>query len=104
MEYRKLKNDSLPPIDNRKRFILWRGVLDDDGGFPAIAKRVQYGDNPPYIMFTTIKGWKALQREEYKECLWSEIETPPQIAARQERKALRQREREKRKASAKQSA
>ena len=86
MEYRKLKKESMPPVDNGTRFLLWRGVLDDDGGFPAIAKRVQYGDNPPYIMFETIKGWKVLQREEYKECLWTDIETPAQITARMERR------------------
>ena len=75
-EYKKLTGKTMPPIDNRKRFILWRGVRDTDGGFPSTAKRVQYNDNEPYIRFETINGWKVLSPDEYKDCLWAEIETP----------------------------
>lgn len=95
-EYKKLTGKTMPPIDNRKRFILWRGVRDTDGGFPSTAKRVQYNDNEPYIRFETVNGWKVLSPGEYKDCLWAEIETPAQVVERMERHALRERERQKR--------
>jgi hypothetical protein len=105
MEYKKLTKKTLPPIDNRKRFLLWRDARSTDGGFATVAQRVQYNDNAPYIRYVKpFKGWKVLRPDDYRNCLWAEIETPPQITARMERRQLRQREREKRKASAKQSA
>ena len=89
-EYKKLTEKTMPPIDNRKHFILWRGLPDDDGGFPALAKRVQYNNNEPYIRFETINGWKVLSLGEYKDCLWAEIETPAQVVELMERHALRE--------------
>ena len=99
MEYQKLKKGSMPPIDNHKRFLLWRDARSTDGGFATIAQRVQYNDNAPYIMYVKpFQGWKVLRPADYKDCLWTEIETPAQITARMERKALRKQERERRKA------
>ena len=50
-EYKKLTKKTMPPIDNRKRFIIWLDARSTDGGFPTIAQRVQYNDNAPYIMY-----------------------------------------------------
>ena len=98
MEYKKLTKKFLPPIDNRKRFILWLDARSTDGGFPTVAQRVQYNDNAPYIRYVKpFKGWKVLPPGEYKDCLWAEIETPAQVVERMERHALRERERECRK-------
>lgn len=78
MEWKKLTTKTMPPVDNHKSFLLWLG-LNEDGGFPVLAKRVQYNAPEPYIRYCTCNGWKALGKEEYAECFWAAIE-PPGIA------------------------
>lgn len=85
VKWEELTAKSLPPIDNDCSFLLWRGLRDDDGGFPCIAKRVQFGLNPAYIMFLKASGWHVLEKEEYAECLWAEIEAPEGAGQKRER-------------------
>lgn len=84
MEWHKLTKNSLPPVDNKIGFILWRGV-NEDGGFPVLAKRVQYKDAPPYIRFVKPTGWQLLEESAFRGCLWAAID-PPEQAKRQRAK------------------
>lgn len=84
MEWHKLTKKSLPPVDNRQRFLLWRGV-NEDGGFPVLAAHVQYSDNPSYIRYVTMKGWKLLEEEDFRGCMWAEIEPPEEAKAAREK-------------------
>ena len=74
-EWHKLTKRSLPPVDNRTSFLLWRGI-NEDGGFPVLAKHAQYNDKPPYIRYVTAFGWQELLPKEYKGCMWAVIEPP----------------------------
>ena len=83
MEWHKLTKRSLPPVDNRKRFLLWLGA-HEDGGFPVVAAHVQYDGNPAYIRYVTMKGWKVLEEEDFRGCMWAEIEPPEEAKAKLE--------------------
>lgn len=74
-EWHKLTAKTQPPVDNEVGFLLWRGI-NEDGGFPAYAKRVQYNGAPPYIRYCTPFGWKILDKTDFKGCMWAEIEPP----------------------------
>ena len=80
MDWHKLTAKDLPPVDNRRSFLLWLGV-HEDGGFPVQAKRVQYNDNPPYIRYVTPSGWRVLENP--RGVLWAEIEEPEAARKRQ---------------------
>ena len=75
-QYQKLSKDNLPPINNHRYFILWRGVNEGDGGVPSLAKHVQYNGMAAYIRFVTADGWKTLEKKEYRFCVWAPLETP----------------------------
>ena len=78
MEYKKLTKKTMPPVDNRHSFILWLGTKDTDGGFPLIAKRVEYDGKPPYIRYAKpFAGWIVLDESGY-----TEIGIPEQVAAK----------------------
>lgn len=59
-----------------ERVLLWRGLHDDDGGFPAIARAV------PYMGETVIRykpegeDWQELTRDEYPGTMWARIPRP----------------------------
>lgn len=77
-EWKELKNGTMPPVDNLKRFLLLRGK-DPGDQLVNIAARVYYEDTKeePYIRYVhNIKGWTLLKKKEYKDCLWQEIEYP----------------------------
>ena len=74
--YKRLNAKNVPPIDNSKYFILWRGVNEGDGGVPSLAKHVQYDGRAAYIRFVTSDGWKLLEKKEYRFCVWAPLETP----------------------------
>ena len=74
-EWHKLTKRDLPPVDNMTDFLLWRGI-NEDGGFPVCAKRVQYGGEKPYIRYCTPFGWKILDDTDFRGCMWTEIEPP----------------------------
>ena len=71
-----LTPETMPPIDNSRFFLIWRGAHDYDGGLPVLAKRVQYGFDKAYIRYMTPSGWKALNHYEMKACLWADIPVP----------------------------
>lgn len=75
MAYYKLNMATMPPVDNRRYFILWRNAGEPDDMHPALAKRVQYQDTP-YIRYVTCTGWQMLPHGDYKSCLWTELEPP----------------------------
>ena len=83
MEWKKLTKKTLPPVDNHIGFILWLG-LNEDGGFPVHAKRVQYDNSPPYIRYVTPTGWRLLEEKAYRGCLWAAIEEPEEAKAARE--------------------
>lgn len=77
-----LTPQTMPAIDNSRFFLLWRGTRDTDGGFPCLAKRVQYGWDKPYIRYITPTGWKAVSQHEARTCLWAEIPVPAGVKAK----------------------
>ena len=79
MEWKKLTARTMPPVDNRKRVLLWLGA-NEDGGFPVIAARVKYNNDPPYIRYSTCNGWKVLENQ--RGVMWAEIEVPEQAKAK----------------------
>jgi len=85
MKWRRLAKESMPEVNLFKGFLLWIGLRDDDGGFPCIAKHVQYGENPPYIRYVKPSGWHVLEKESYRDCLWAEIDTPERVKRKRER-------------------
>lgn len=85
MIWHKLTKKSLPPVQNSKYFLLWRGIYED-GGFPVLAKRVQFGDQrDAHIWRITINGAKLLEEEDYSGCMWAEIEPPEEAKAAREK-------------------
>ena len=83
MKYKKLTKKTMPPVNNRHSFILWLGAKDTDGGFPLIAKRVEYDGKPPYIRYAKpFAGWIVLDESDYKDCIWAEIEIPVQVKSK----------------------
>lgn len=80
MTYNRFTKKTMPPIDNYSWFMLWRGIHDDDGGFPVLAKHVQHGENTPYIWFQCGAGPRILEPGEYRDCRWAEIERPQEGA------------------------
>lgn len=81
MEWKKLTARNMPPVNNSRRFLLWLGA-NEDGGFPVLAARVQYNNDPPYIRYSTCNGWKVLENQ--RGVLWAEIEVPEQANAKLE--------------------
>ena len=91
MEYKKLTKASMPPVSNSQYFILWRAANETDGGFPALAKRVQYDGKAPYIRYVkAFEGWVVLGESEYKTCLWAELEAPERVKAKWEKARQKQ--------------
>ena len=66
--------DTMPARGDR--VLLWRGLMDDDGGFPSIARAV------PYMGETVIRykpegeDWQELTRDEYPGTMWARIPKP----------------------------
>ena len=82
LTWQPLTPQTMPSIDNNRFFLLWRGTRDIDGGFPSLAKRVQYGFDRPYIRYMTPTGWKAIGHHEAKACLWADIPVPAGVQAK----------------------
>lgn len=83
--FHKFTKKTMPPIG--ADIIVWKGWKDSDGGFPVVARRVQYGENDPYIRYRTCgPNWDLLWVDEYRDCLWALIEQPEQVQERLNRK------------------
>ena len=66
--------ETLP--DPGERVLLWRGLSDSDGGFPAIARSVRYRGET-VIRYNPEGGdWHELTREEYPASMWARIPRP----------------------------
>lgn len=59
-----------------ERVILWRGLSDDDGGFPAIARAVRYMGETVIRYKPDGGDWQELSRDEYKDSKWARIPRP----------------------------
>jgi hypothetical protein len=84
MIYNRFTKKTMPPIDNYTWFMLWRGIRDDDGGFPVLAKRVKHGDDV-FIWFQCGAGPRILEPGEYRDCRWAVIDRPQEGAQHVER-------------------
>lgn len=96
-KYQKFTKKTMPPLNHD--LILWKGYKDSDGGFPVIARRVQYHDMEPYVRYRVPDDrlWDILSEDEYHDCLWKLAEVPTIVAERMERQEQRERERALRK-------
>ena len=81
-EWHKFTKDTMPPVNNGEWFLICRGYREPGGGVMSTAKRVQYDGDEPYIRYIGWVGgdskfdWVILEPEEYRKCLWQEIEYP----------------------------
>lgn len=72
-----LEKKSMPAVDNHRSFLLCRGAFDPDDQLMSTAKRVQYDGKDPYIWYMRgAEGWAVLPEDQYRDCLWKEIEYP----------------------------
>lgn len=82
MAWNKLKEDTMPPVNSGKYFLVCRGYKEPGGGVMDVAKRVQYEGDEPDIWYIGFVGgnarfdWTILPPEDYKKCLWQEIKYP----------------------------
>ena len=80
--WKPFNKKSMPPVNNGKYFLICRGYREPGGGVMEVAKRVQYDDDEPYIRYIGFVGgnnrfdWVILEPEDYRKCLWQEIEYP----------------------------
>ena len=75
IKWHKLTPKCLPP--QRVTFLLWLGVRDSDGGFPAVAKLYQDREGTPYVMFHGAEdNWKVFFECEWRDMMWAEIPMP----------------------------
>ena len=65
--------DTLPA--RGEQVLLWRGLSDDDGGFPSIARAVWY-KGAILIRYDAEGEWRELTRDEYPTTMWARIPRP----------------------------
>ena len=65
--------DTLPA--RGERVLLWRGLMDDDGGFPSIARAVSYM-GAILMRYEAGGEWQELTRDEYPTTMWARIPRP----------------------------
>ena len=65
--------DTLP--ERGELVLLWRGLSDDDGGFPSIARAV-WCQGAIMIRYEDGRDWQVLAREEYPTSMWARIPKP----------------------------
>lgn len=74
LEWHRLTKRTMPPMGTL--FLLWMGMRDTDGGFPAVARRVTLG-NESYIRFRSAdEFWRRLEEREYRSCRWALVARP----------------------------
>lgn len=79
MKWHRLTSRSQPPSGDV--FLLWLGLTDSDGGFPAVARLKHDRDGTPYIMFHGAQdNWKVFFQCEWRGMMWAEIPIPEQAA------------------------
>lgn len=84
--WHKLTARNLPP--ERTTFLLWLGLQDSDGGFPAVAKLLRDCNGRPYVMFHGAKdNWKVFFECEWQGMMWATIPRP-RVAQRKYEKDL----------------
>lgn len=66
--------DTMP--ERGERVLLWRGLTDDDGGFPAIARAVFYKGAILIRYKPEGEDWQELMRDEYPASMWARIPRP----------------------------
>lgn len=66
--------DTMP--ERGERVLLWRGLTDDDGGFPAIARAVSYKGGIFIRYKPEGEDWQELTRDEYPGTMWARIPKP----------------------------
>lgn len=79
--WKPFSDDSMPPVNNGKYFLICRGYRNPADQIMCTAKRVQYGDHAPYIRYIGYHGqgefgWRVLSEDEYRDTVWQEIEYP----------------------------
>ena len=79
-KWMKLEPGTMPPVRHGRRFLLMRG-MDPDDQIMNTAVRVQFDGKEPYIRYIGYIGpgefgWRILPEDEYRDCLWQEIEYP----------------------------
>lgn len=78
--------DVLPPSD--VNVLLWRGLKDDDGGFPLVGKLKKDGDDM-YIVHKPRGDF--IEQDEFGEMRWTFIQIPPEAASKRARLEKRMR-------------
>lgn len=66
--------DTMP--ERGERVLLWRGLHDDDGGFPAIARVGIYKGDILILYKSDDEDWQELTRDEYPGTMWARIPKP----------------------------
>lgn len=66
--------DTMP--ERGERVLLWRGLHDDDGGFPAIARVGIYKGDILILYKPGDEDWQELTRDEYPGTMWARIPKP----------------------------
>ena len=75
IEWKRLTKKCMPP--EGVTFLLWLGLQDSDGGFPAVAKLWQDRDGTPYVQFHGADdNWKIFFECEWRGMMWAEIPMP----------------------------
>ena len=84
MTWHNLALKKLPP--EGVTFLLWLGLEDSDGGFPAVAKLRRDRDGMPYIVFHGANdNWKVFFACEWRGMMWAEIPIPARAARKREK-------------------
>lgn len=84
MMWHNLTLKKLPP--EGVTFLLWLGLEDSDGGFPAVAKLRRDSDGTPYV----VSHWANDNRKvffsfEWRGMMWAEIPIPARAARKREK-------------------
>lgn len=82
--WHRLSPKQLPPTE--ATFLLWMGLQDSDGGFPAVARLYRDRDGTPYVMFHGAQdNWKVFFECEWRGMMWAEIPMPETARKKRER-------------------
>ena len=79
IEWNTFTRAHMPP--EQVNVLIWRGLKDDDGGFPLIGKMYTYRETGErYICYkvgsTSPKPEGVIWEDEFRLCRWAEIERP----------------------------
>jgi hypothetical protein len=84
LKWNRLTMKRLPP--DRTTFLLWMGLQDSDGGFPAVAMLWRDCNGRPYVMFHGAKdNWKVFFECEWQDMMWATIPMPEQARKKYEK-------------------